>query len=95
MSSDGGPAFPHVGTNTNGGINVVEPGMTLRDYFAGQALVGILISESSIGETSDAVAVHAYEYADSMMSFRNYCSDCGRNLSEAGGGDCQICEERV
>jgi hypothetical protein len=35
---DGGPAFPNLGYNKEANYN----GMTLRDYFAGQAIVGML-----------------------------------------------------
>lgn len=91
MSSDGGPAFPHVGCNTNGGINVVEPGMSLRDWFAGQALAGMASLEQNIGEAR-TVAMDCYALADEMIRASNHCSDCGRNLSETGGGSCQTCE---
>ena len=33
----GGPAFPFVLPDEIGGYQMVEPGMTLRDWFAGQA----------------------------------------------------------
>ena len=36
------PAFPHIAFNTAGGINVVHAGMTLRDWFAGQALIALI-----------------------------------------------------
>lgn len=39
---DGGSAFPH--TNS---IGVLHPGMSLRDWFIGQALCGILARPSS------------------------------------------------
>ena len=37
--NDGGPAFPHVG-NPQSGFDYIAMGMTLRDWFAGQALAG-------------------------------------------------------
>ena len=40
MSKDGGPAFP-VQDQVNEWGYAMQPGMSLRDYFAGQALVGI------------------------------------------------------
>lgn len=90
MSSDGGSAFPHVGCNTNGGINVVEPGMSLRDWFAGQALVGILSRDNYYASVASE---ESYSMADAMLRQRNtHCSDCGRKLSETGGGTCQTCE---
>ena len=43
-------------------------GMELRDWFAGQALVGLL-AHGSRGDSS-ATATQAYEYADAMMKAR-------------------------
>jgi hypothetical protein len=43
-----------------------EGGMTLRDYFAGQALVG-LVTRSSNGPTSVEIA---YALADAMLAQR-------------------------
>ena len=58
--TDGGQAFAAYGT----------AGMSLRDYFAGQAMVGQL----SLGECRDlkpvGVAASAYEYADAMIKAR-------------------------
>lgn len=43
--------------------------MTLRDYFAGQALAGILSSDNK-PECDDRKAEWAYSLADSMLFFR-------------------------
>lgn len=43
-SADGGPAFPNSWKETNeygAEFSFVVPGMTLRDWFAGQALAGL------------------------------------------------------
>ncbi len=59
-----------------------HPGMTLRDWFAGQALAGMLANNDhlimiadacrTIGETDGhaAVAGGAYDYADAMLAAR-------------------------
>lgn len=60
---DGGPAFGH-GNHSHGG----NPGMSLRDWFAGQALAGL--AARSI-YTREALAKEAYEYADAMLAHRN------------------------
>ena len=60
--NDGGPAFP-AGNLTHGG----HEGMTLRDWFAGQALAGMLIGEWL---SDKGVATLAYEYADAMLAAR-------------------------
>ena len=44
---DGGPAFPHDSINQNpGGFADCEPGMSLRQWYAGQALIGLLLGAS-------------------------------------------------
>lgn len=73
---DGGPAFP-VHQLTNGGF-VPVGGMTLRDYFAGQALIGILGRDFSppkgIG-IKEYIALVSYEYADTMLKAREPKTD--------------------
>jgi hypothetical protein len=47
--------------------------MLLRDYFAGQALMGMLASDSSVDRTrvvKRTLAAVAYEFADAMMEAR-------------------------
>ncbi len=69
MKNDGGPAFP-IPPIDNGPGNIksqAKPGMTLRDYFAGLAMQGI------ITDTLDAyedVATQAYKQADAMLKAR-------------------------
>lgn len=61
--SDGGPAFPiHPG-------GCWHPGMSLRDYFAAQALVGLL-SGSGNPHVDDGFATAAYRIADAMLAGR-------------------------
>lgn len=54
---------------------VAQEGMTLRDYFAGQALAGILANNwatyRAFDEEGTAVAAIAYQYADKMLESRN------------------------
>lgn len=65
MMNDGGPAFP-VPEKPYSQIGF-ETGMTLRDYFAGQALAGIM----SDPDTAYAEAVElAYNTADTMLRHR-------------------------
>ena len=45
-----------------------EPGMTLRDYFAGQALAGIMACRECSGELN--VAHYSYAIADAMLAER-------------------------
>jgi hypothetical protein len=60
--NDGGPAFPSHGTMGE----VTHEGMSLRDYFAGQALAGLLMTR----ESRFVEAEHAYEIADAMLRAR-------------------------
>ena len=57
------PAFPH---------GDAHRGMTLRDYFASQALTGILAFPTRPGDPNvhGQVARAAYEYADAMLAAR-------------------------
>ena len=69
--NDGGPAFP-VPNDAN--VNQQE-GMTLRDWFAGQALPGILSSSGCKLFREDEIAQHelaeyAYRLADAMLKAR-------------------------
>lgn len=79
MSNDGGPAFPHierpVGWDANGKTSIVERwtkgGMSLRDYFAGAALQGLLAStDPSRHVTFESYAECAYHHADAMLKAR-------------------------
>lgn len=76
---DGGPAFPSRKDEPlpgGGGYRNDRPGMSLRDWFAGQALTGILaggfagtIPHDDANGGHDA-AFFAYQYADAMLSAR-------------------------
>lgn len=59
--NNGGPAFGH-GDPVNGG----DPGMSLRDYFAGQALVGLYASGPHDCD-QNGLAHDAYLAADAML----------------------------
>lgn len=70
--NDGGQAFPTaVSADNNGGLIHGRPGMTLRDWFAGQALIaaiedGFDMSASGSSET----ARKCYAIADAMLVAR-------------------------
>jgi len=61
---DGGTAFP---AETTLGY---EEGMTLRDYFAAKAMLG-LVSDPDLVIDSTQVAQLAYVYADAMLKARD------------------------
>lgn len=81
--NDGGPAFPRELPNVEVPLDEVidlirrYEGMSLRDYFAGQALVGCfnfwvqVNARTTIGDPNrDAITKLAYEYADAMIKAR-------------------------
>lgn len=63
--NDGGPAFP-VTLDHRGCAGAY--GMTLRDWFAGQAIVGILSSPEAPSDAT--IAGYAYNLADAMIAAR-------------------------
>lgn len=64
--NDGGPAFP-------GAVNhAAPPGMSLRDWFAGQAMIAITNGGNGWVSPADItyLASRAYEVADALISER-------------------------
>jgi len=74
--NDGGPAFPRPsGEARDGNGNSFwppgHPGMTLRDWFAGQALAGMFDFKTAETEEDDYLANIAYKIADAMIAERD------------------------
>ena len=82
MKIDGGPAYPVIGAP---GASQDYQGMSLRDYFAGQALAGLIIVSGGSDEgtqamseltkesgknTAQIIASGCYAYADTMIAER-------------------------
>lgn len=84
MKDTGGPAYPTRGgmmfyvpdeheESIRKSIEEMDrdfDGMTLRDYFAGQALIGLISIPESMS-SFDADSRDAYKYADEMIKERN------------------------
>ena len=79
--NNGGPAFPcSVRRDENymdfGGygrtrtVTLQEGGMTLRDWFAGQALAGMIRANHRLEFTPPDDATWAYQIADAMLAER-------------------------
>ena len=74
--NDGGPAFPvknhHLKKGAIGCSDdwVDEPGMSLRDYFAGRAMEGIMANEEYIDDLFSEISKWSYEMADAMLKER-------------------------
>jgi len=72
-TNNGGPAFALSHPYYGPGIRVnVREGMSLRDWFAGRALQGILAQplDSSCSFNPKLCAESSYEYADAMLTAR-------------------------
>ncbi|MDH0869715.1 hypothetical protein [Agrobacterium pusense] len=79
---DGGSAFPVPEENRLSDGTYCNEGMSLRDYFAGQALAGIYASrdlqhailhdqgKAGSGEFDTCMAKQAYSQADAMIAAR-------------------------
>lgn len=67
-TKDGGCAFP----TPESELQSAEWGMSLRDYFAGQALIGILGARNGflVDVGVDNAADWAYQCADKMLAAR-------------------------
>jgi hypothetical protein len=76
---DGGPAFPNTITVGPAGDEYHPAdhgvsGLSIRDWFAGQALAGFiagLYAGDNSGWTVDGNVTAAYEYADAMLAKRD------------------------
>jgi len=74
----GGPAYPVYSENRfgecnehSGGIECADTGLTIRDYFAGQALNGLMGSyDGTIKITAADFAKYSYDIADAMLAER-------------------------
>ena len=87
LINDGGPAFPCASSMIVNGKQATVPaqGMTLRDYFAGQALAGVCSgieveidkldadgehADHNMKMLHDCAGIRAYCYADAMLAAR-------------------------
>jgi len=71
IRDDGGPAFPQLDLS-----KCQAPGMTLRDWFAGKAIAGILAHHEFdfapiIAQAVNHAAADAYRIADAMIEARS------------------------
>lgn len=84
--SDGGPAFPlTAGPDGDRDWNR-SGGMSLRDYFAGQA-VAVMLSDArgvGVGDEGKWIAVAAYYVADAMIAAREAQSPVAGRRNQAG-----------
>lgn len=68
---EGGPAFPGQPWPDKAGVYEKAPGMSLRDWFAGQALAGICAHpDTGNAPPCEGEARVAYAFADAMLAAR-------------------------
>jgi hypothetical protein len=73
MSKNGGSAFPFTIEMDNGAVGY-SGGMTLRDYFAAQALEGMHTDLAVEQHDAAQLAANAYAIADAMLAEREKCA---------------------
>ncbi|WAC75317.1 hypothetical protein OU995_11725 [Roseateles sp. SL47] len=67
--NDGGSAFPVLENNGDRQLVLSSAGMSLRDYFAAQALTGLMAHPGSVDPLREARL--AYMLADAMLKARS------------------------
>lgn len=65
MTDTGGPAFPQDELDDIGEQTILHPGLTMLDWFAGQALISFTGATLSFAEKD--TATKAYELAAAMV----------------------------
>ena len=80
--NDGGPAFPDP-WGANELSRDASTGMTLRDWFAGMALQGLLAGRKTVATDyannyAKAILEDSYKYADAMLKAREASMPLGR-----------------
>jgi hypothetical protein len=72
---DGGPAFPRAGFWSDGGPCATDTqpqgGMSLRDWFAGQVMLGLISHGPAVDIDDATLARGAYTVADAMLKARD------------------------
>jgi hypothetical protein len=68
------PAHPTVKVTEDGDIGAIDGGLTKREYFAGQALVGLMVQAIPGGHNTNTtfnnsvVVKHAVDIADAILA---------------------------
>jgi len=71
MTTDGGPAFPRPSVPITDDLrDFGQPGMSLRQWFAGCALTGLLANGSDEVCAIPEIIEDAYKFADAMLETR-------------------------
>ena len=69
--TNGGPAFPEPFVPQSSGFTLnMHPGMSLRDWFAGQAMAALFARDDTFAYGRAEIAELAYQQADAMLAAR-------------------------
>ena len=72
MTTENPSVYPHNELNPHDGtIFEQHAGMSLRDYFAGQALAGFAAAPDFVDPKPEIMAREAYLFADAMLAARS------------------------
>ena len=71
LKDDGGPAFPRAAFESDNIIDEGRVGMSLRDWFAGQALAGFIANKNRPETIDIDDASWCFAIADAMIVVRN------------------------
>ncbi len=67
---DNPPAFPFTPTDRTGQCGDCIPGMSLRDWFAGQAIQGLIIAGGTQQIDYGVLIIRGYQIADEALEYR-------------------------
>jgi hypothetical protein len=71
VKDDGGQAFPQpLAIGPSDDMYPAYPGMTLRDWFAGQALAMMIPAYVNLPDSAELLARRSYAVADAMIEER-------------------------
>ena len=69
-AKDGGQAFPRPQAETSQGGHWEQYGMSLRDWYAGQALAALIAHYEGQDGSMYGIPIDAFQYADAMIAAR-------------------------
>ena len=73
---DGGPIYPiFEARHANADYDITHIGMSLRDYFAAQALQGMISADHKSERSMSEMVTLAYKIADAMIAEREKQDD--------------------
>lgn len=74
QAKDGGPAFPQseeqYALTPGHAVKVTQGGLSVRDFFAASALMGMMGNFGKLDSSYEQIAGHAYCVADALLAER-------------------------